>query len=76
QLRVCGVNLCNQHNRPIQLRGMSTHGIQWFGKCYNNASLDALATDWKADLFRIAMYVQEQGYETNPTGFTNQVNSL
>ncbi|GAA3463901.1 cellulase family glycosylhydrolase [Saccharothrix longispora] len=76
QLRVCGVNLCNQHNRPIQLRGMSTHGIQWFGKCYNNASLDALAADWKADLFRIAMYVQEQGYETNPTGFTNQVNSL
>lgn len=76
QLRVCGVNLCNQYNRPIQLRGMSTHGIQWFAKCYNNASLDALATDWNADLFRIAMYVQEQGYETNPSGFTNQVNSL
>lgn len=76
QLRVCGVNLCNQYNRPIQLRGMSTHGIQWFARCYNNASLDALATDWKSDLFRIAMYVQEQGYETNPTAFTNQVNSL
>lgn len=76
QLRVCGVNLCNQYNRPIQLRGMSTHGIQWFGGCYNNASLDALATDWKADLFRISMYVQEQGYETNPTAFTDQVNNL
>jgi endoglucanase len=76
QLRVCGVNLCNQYNRPIQLRGMSTHGIQWFGDCYNNASLDALANDWKADLFRISMYVQEEGYETNPTAFTNQVNNL
>ncbi|MGC5054161.1 cellulase family glycosylhydrolase [Micromonospora sp. DT48] len=76
QLRVCGVNLCNQYGRPIQLRGMSTHGIQWFGHCYNNASLDALATDWNADLFRIAMYVQEQGYETDPTGFTNRVNDL
>ncbi|WP_367128659.1 cellulase family glycosylhydrolase [Saccharothrix sp. HUAS TT1] len=76
QLRVCGVNLCNQFNRPIQLRGMSTHGIQWFDKCYNNSSLDALAKDWKSDLFRIAMYVQEQGYETNPSGFTNRVNSL
>ncbi|GAA2432867.1 cellulase family glycosylhydrolase [Streptomyces glaucus] len=75
QLKVCGVNLCNQYNRPIQLRGMSTHGIQWFGKCYNNASLDALATDWKADLLRIAMYVQEQGYETDPAGFTSRVNS-
>ncbi|MCW6004171.1 cellulase family glycosylhydrolase [Micromonospora sp. CPCC 205371] len=76
QLRVCGVNLCNQYNRPIQLRGMSTHGIQWFGSCYNNNSLDALANDWKADLFRVSMYVQEQGYETNPTAFTNQVNNL
>jgi endoglucanase len=76
QLRVCGVNLCNQYNRPIQLRGMSTHGIQWFGDCYNGASLDALANDWKADLFRVSMYVQEEGYETNPTAFTNQVNNL
>jgi endoglucanase len=76
QLRVCGVNLCNQYNRPIQLRGMSTHGLQWFGKCYNDASLDALANDWKADLLRIAMYVQEGGYETNPDGFTSQVNRL
>ncbi|CAL9663307.1 Endoglucanase CelA [Streptomyces sp. enrichment culture] len=76
QLHVCGVNLCNQHNRPIQLRGMSTHGIQWFGKCYNSASLDALAEDWKSDLFRVAMYVQEEGYETDPAGFTSRVNSL
>ncbi|MFE9959631.1 cellulase family glycosylhydrolase [Micromonospora sp. NPDC005299] len=76
QLRVCGVNLCNQYGRPIQLRGMSSHGLQWFANCYNDASLDALANGWQADLFRISMYVQEQGYETNPTGFTNQVNNL
>ncbi|WP_327010024.1 cellulase family glycosylhydrolase [Dactylosporangium sp. NBC_01737] len=74
QLHVCGVNLCNQNNKAIQLRGMSTHGIQWFASCVNNASVSALADDWKADLLRIAMYVQEQGYETNPSGFTNQVN--
>ncbi|GHJ49261.1 endoglucanase [Catellatospora sp. TT07R-123] len=76
QLHVCGVNLCNQYNKPIQLRGMSTHGLQWFANCYNDASLDALANDWNADLLRIAMYVQEQGYETNPAAFTNQVNTL
>ncbi|MEV4490258.1 cellulase family glycosylhydrolase [Micromonospora coxensis] len=76
QLRVCGVNLCNQYGRPIQLRGMSTHGLQWFSHCYNDASLDALATDWRSDLLRIAMYVQEDGYETNPTAFTNRVNTL
>jgi endoglucanase len=75
QLHVCGVNLCNQYNKAIQLRGMSTHGIQWFASCINGTSLDALANDWKADVLRIAMYVQEQGYETNPSGFTAQVNN-
>ncbi|WP_433393203.1 cellulase family glycosylhydrolase [Micromonospora sp. KLBMP9576] len=76
QVRVCGVNLCNQYGRPIQLRGMSSHGIQWFANCLNDASLDALADDWRADLLRIAMYVQEDGYETDPAGFTNRVNAL
>ena len=76
RLHVCGVNLCNQYDRPVQLRGMSTHGIQWFSRCYNTASLDALAEDWKSDLLRIAMYVQEDGYETDPAGFTGRVNSL
>ncbi|MBG0826426.1 cellulase family glycosylhydrolase [Planomonospora sp. ID67723] len=74
KLHVCGVHLCNKYNRPIQLRGMSTHGLQWFAKCYNDASLNALANDWKADFLRVAMYVQEGGYETNPTAFTEQVN--
>lgn len=73
QLHVCGVHLCNQYDKPVQLRGMSSHGIQWFGQCVNGAALDALATDWNADVFRIAMYVQEGGYETNPARFTEQV---
>jgi endoglucanase len=75
QLHVCGTHLCNQRNEQIQLRGMSTHGIQWFPQCYNNTSFAALANDWKADLVRISMYVQEQGYETNPSLFTQRVNS-
>ncbi|BCB78857.1 cellulase family glycosylhydrolase [Phytohabitans flavus] len=75
QLRVCGTKLCNQQGRPVQLRGMSTHGIQWFPNCYNNAAFDALATDWRADVVRISMYVQEGGYETNPRLFTDRVHS-
>ena len=66
-LSVCGVNLCNQAGEAIQLRGMSSHGIQFFPKCLNPASLAALRNDWKADFVRIAMYVQEGGYETNPS---------
>ncbi|AEV99831.1 glycosyl hydrolase family 5 [Niastella koreensis] len=78
QLRVTGTKLCNQYGNPIQLRGMSTHGIQWYGwgSCLTEASLDALAYDWGADVLRISMYVQEDGYETDPAGFTAQVNRL
>jgi Carbohydrate binding module (family 35)/DUF5010 C-terminal domain len=61
QLRVCGLKLCNQHGNPIQLRGMSTHGLQWYSEigtirnCVNNASLNALANDWTADHLRLSM---------------------
>ena len=67
---MCGTNLCSQRNAVVQLRGVSTHGIQWFPQCYTSTSVGSLAKDWKADLLRIAMYVQEQGYETNPSTFT------
>ncbi|XVV06923.1 glycoside hydrolase family 5 protein [Actinosynnema sp. CA-248983] len=73
QLKVCGVKLCNRHGKPIQLRGMSTHGIQWYARCVKSQSLDALANDWKADVLRISMYIQEGGYETNPRKFTDMV---
>ncbi|UPK71615.1 cellulase family glycosylhydrolase [Chitinophaga filiformis] len=78
QLQVIGTKLCNQYGNPIQLRGMSTHGIQWYGwgSCLTAASLDALAYDWGADVLRISLYVQEGGYETDPAGFTAQVNRL
>jgi endoglucanase len=76
QLRVCGTKLCNQYGKPIQLRGMSTHGLQWYSQCLNNASLDALAQDWNADIIRISMYIQEGGYETNPRRFTDLVHSM
>lgn len=84
QLTVCGTHLCNEHNQPIQLRGMSSHGIQWYGwqgsqtekACLTTASLDTLAITWGASVMRISMYIQEGGYETNPAAFTSQVNQL
>ncbi len=76
QLHVCGANLCNQYNKAIQLRGMSTHGLQWFSNCYTSTSIGALANDWHADVLRIAMYVDEKGYVTDPAGFTAKVNSI
>ncbi|RDI22255.1 cellulase family glycosylhydrolase [Lentzea flaviverrucosa] len=72
-LRVCGVQLCNQYGNPIQLRGMSTHGIQWYHQCSKSQWWDALVNDWNADFIRVAMYIQEDGYETDPRKFTDMM---
>jgi endoglucanase len=76
KLSVCGVNLCNAAGEAIQLRGMSSHGLQFFPNCVNEGSLDALRNDWNADFIRLSMYVQEGGLETDPEGFTAKVNGL
>ncbi|MEU5199377.1 glycoside hydrolase family 5 protein [Streptomyces scabiei] len=75
QLKVCGTKLCNQQGKTIQLRGMSTHGLQWYSQCVTGGSLDALAGDWRADVLRVSLYVQEGGYETDPRGFTDLVHA-
>jgi endoglucanase len=51
---------------PIQLRGMSTHGLQWFPEIINGNAFAALANDWDSNVIRLAMYVGENGYATNP----------
>ena len=78
RLQVQGARLCNAAGEPVQLRGLSSHGIQWFpwGGCLNEASLDAVAGDWSADLFRVSLYVDEGGYKTDPSGFASMVNTL
>uniref|UniRef100_UPI0035197207 cellulase family glycosylhydrolase n=1 Tax=Thermobifida halotolerans TaxID=483545 RepID=UPI0035197207 len=76
RVQVCGTKLCDENGNPVQLRGMSTHGIQWFDHCLTDSSLDALAHDWQADIVRLSMYVQEEGYETDPRGFTDRMHQL
>lgn len=70
-LSVCGTTLCGEDGEPVQLRGMSTHGTQWFAHCVTEDSLDVLADDWGADVLRVSTYVQEEGYETDPAYFTD-----
>jgi hypothetical protein len=76
RLKVINRQLCNETGAPIQLRGMSTHGLQWFGSCYTAAATQTLATSWGCDVFRAAMYVDEGGYLSNPTGIKTQVDNI
>ncbi|TYQ16900.1 UNVERIFIED_CONTAM: aryl-phospho-beta-D-glucosidase BglC (GH1 family) [Acetivibrio alkalicellulosi] len=60
------LTLAGEDGTPIQLRGMSTHGLQWFGEIVNENAFAALANDWESNVIRLAMYVGENGYATNP----------
>lgn len=70
QLQVIGTQLSNANGDAIQLRGMSSHGLQWYPNDINETSLDILAYNWDCDVIRLSLYAREGGYETNPQGFT------
>ncbi|RYF51900.1 MAG: glycoside hydrolase family 5 protein, partial [Cytophagaceae bacterium] len=76
QLKVVGRQLTNQSGKAIQLRGMSSHGLQWFDQCYTQSSVQALANSWGADVFRAAMYVDEGGYLNNKAGLQAKVDQI
>jgi endoglucanase len=64
QLGVEGANLVDQNGRIIQLRGISSHGLQWAGKYANESVLEWLRDDWNMQIWRAALYLGEGGYMT------------
>lgn len=64
-LRIENNTLVNEHGEKIQLKGMSTHGIQWYGK-YANKNIFEDLKEMGSNLIRIAMYTEENGYINNP----------
>lgn len=55
RLQVIGTRLCNEKGEPVQLRGMSTHGISWFPR-YTNASAIQTLKCYGANVIRLAVY--------------------
>lgn len=73
KLHVSGTKMVNECGYTVQLHGMSTHGPQWFPNCYCQEALQTMVDDWKINIFRYAMYVQEQGYTTNPSKWKQEI---
>lgn len=65
QLQILNGTLCNQDGKPVQLRGMSSHGLQWYGKYANENVIGWLRDDWNCQIWRAAMYLTEGGYISN-----------
>src|SRR5690606_18685131 len=65
--RTSGNQLVNQHGTAVQLRGMSSHGLQWYGEYMNLSSIRWLRDDWGINVIRAAMYTASEGYIENPS---------
>ncbi len=60
KLQVVGSNLCDEGGNPVQLKGISTHGIAWYPE-YINEECVAELKSWGANVLRLAMYTAEDG---------------
>ena len=56
QLSVKGTDLVDKNGEPVQLRGVSTHGIQWFPAFANKDLFRYLRDEWNINVIRLAMY--------------------
>ena len=61
-LNVSGVDLVDANGEKVQLRGVSTHGLQWFPEYVNESAFRCLRDDWGVNCIRLAMYTDEGGY--------------
>ena len=65
-LKVSDGALCDGQGKKVQLRGVSTHGIAWYGE-YLNAGAMQSVRDAGGNVIRIAMYTAgEEGYVLDP----------
>lgn len=66
KLKVKDGKLVNQYGEIIILKGISTHGIQWYSNFANKNMFESLKEQFNINAIRIAMYTEENGYIDNP----------
>ena len=60
-LKVIGTQLSDESGNPVQLRGVSTHGLAWFPAYVNKELFKEIRNSWNANVIRLAMYTDEYG---------------
>lgn len=54
--------IVDKNNNPVQLRAVSTHGVQWFPQYINQSAIQSLRDEWGMNAIRLAVYPREGGY--------------
>ena len=62
KLRVSGTKILDANGQEYQLKGVSTHGLQWFPEYVNRDTFRTIRDEWGANVIRLAMYTDENGY--------------
>ncbi len=64
-LCVNGTQLTDRSGNPVQLKGISTHGLSWFPQYVNEECFKELRQNWNVNVIRLALYTAEyNGYCT------------
>ena len=67
ELKVSGSHITDRNGDIVRLRGVSTHGINWYPEYVSQDAFHTLKTEWNVNLVRIAMYTdQTDGYCSLP----------
>ena len=74
-LKLNGINLVNQYNEKIQLKGVSSHGLQWFNYLVTDENIKILKS-WGSNVFRLAMYTKEGGYVDNKSIYDDLIKDI
>ena len=60
-LKVTGNQLTDNSGNPVQLRGVSTHGLAWYPAYVNETAFKQYRQEWGANVVRLALYTEEYG---------------
>lgn len=73
-LQVANGQLRNEKGDPVVLRGMSSHGLQWYGQFVSSQAMANTAA-YGANVFRLAMYTGEGGYLSQKEAMKEKVHA-
>ena len=57
--------IVDKNGNAVMLRGVSTHGAQWFPQYINKDAFQSLRDEWGINTVRLAIYPREGGYIGN-----------
>lgn len=68
-LKVNGTNIVDKNGQVMQLKGISTHGLQWYPQYVNKEAFEYMKDEWGINVVRLAMY-------TDPNvGYTKELHN-